>query len=130
MDGKCQNEVTLASVTQQNGALVKPGDSIPGITPQNLKFGAEVAVLDNLWMGADVISVSGSYLRGDEANQQPKVGGYTVLSLNVRYLPVKFLEIWGRVDNVTNANYATAAPPNSTPSANPLPAPPFSPPPP
>jgi iron complex outermembrane recepter protein len=71
-------------------------------------------------MGADVISVSGSYLRGDEANHQPKVGGYTVLSLNVRYLPVKFLEIWGRVDNVTNANYATAGALNWNAFADPI----------
>ncbi len=120
IDATYQTEVTLASVTQQNGVLVKPGDSIPGIPQQNLKFGAEVAVLDNLWMGADVISVSGSYLRGDEANQQPKVGGYTVLSLNVRYLPVKFLEIWGRVDNVTNANYATAGALNWNAFADPI----------
>jgi len=103
-----QSSVTLASVTDSNGVQVKPGDSIPGVPQQNLKFGAEVAVLDNLWLGADVVSVSGNYLRGDDANQQAKVSGYTLLNLSVRYRPVKYLEIWGRVDNVTNANYATA----------------------
>ena len=54
-------------------------------------------------MGADVVSVSGSYLRGDDGNQQPKLPGYTVLNLNVRYAPTKYLELWGRVDNATNA---------------------------
>ena len=74
---------------------------------QNLKLGGELAILDNLWVSADVISVSGSYLRGDDANQQPKVGGYTILNLGIRYAPVKWAEIWGRVDNATNASYAT-----------------------
>jgi iron complex outermembrane receptor protein len=95
-------------VTALYGEPVKPGDRIPGIPPQNLKFGVQVGVLDNFWIGADVISVSGSYLRGDDSNQQPKVSAYTLLGLSVRYVPVKFLEIWGRVDNVTNARYATA----------------------
>ena len=87
VDATYQTNVTLASVTDPNGVQVKPGDSIPGIPQQNLKFGAEVAVLDNLWVGADVISVSGNYLRGDDGNQQAKVSGHTVLNLNVRYAP-------------------------------------------
>ncbi len=115
-----QSNVALASVTDPNGVQVKPGDSIPGIPQQNLKFGAEVAVLNNLWVGADVISVSGNYLRGDDGNQQAKVSGYTVLNLNVRYVPVKFLEIWGRVDNATNANYATAGALNWNGFADPI----------
>jgi outer membrane receptor protein involved in Fe transport len=120
VDATYQTTATLASVTAPNGVRVTPGDSIPGIPEQNLKFGAEVAVLDNLWVGADVISVSGSYLRGDDANQEAKVGGYTVLNLNVRYAPVKFLEIWGRVDNATNAEYATAGALNWNAFANPI----------
>lgn len=87
VDATYQTQVTLASVTDANGVPVKPGDSIPGIPQQNLKFGAEVAVLDNLWIGGDVISVSGNYLRGDDGSQQAKVSGYTALNLNVRYAP-------------------------------------------
>ena len=120
VDATYQTNVTLASVTAANGVQVKPGDSIPGIPQQNLKFGAEVAVLENLWIGADVISVSGSYLRGDDGNQQAKVNGYTLLNLNVRYVPVKFLEIWGRVDNVTNAAYATGGALNWNAFADPI----------
>ena len=115
-----QSSVTLASVTDPNGVQVKPGDSLPGVPQQNLKFGAEVAVLDNLWLGADVVSVSGNYLRGDDGNQQAKVSGYTVLNLSVRYVPIKFLEIWGRVDNATNANYATAGALNWNAFADPI----------
>jgi len=115
-----QTNTTLASVTEPNGVQVNPGDSIPGIPQQNLKFGAEVAVLKDLWIGTDVISVSGNYLRGDDGNQQPKLSGYTLLNLGVRYAPVKSLEIWGRVDNVTNAKYATSGALNWNAFADPI----------
>ena len=98
----------------------KSGDSIPGIPQHNLKFGAEVAVLENLWIGADVISVSGSYLRGDDGNQQAKVSGYTLLNLDVRYAPIKHRRALGRVDNATNASYATAGALNWNAFADPI----------
>jgi iron complex outermembrane receptor protein len=120
VDATYQTNLTLASVTTLGGVAVKPGDRIPGIPPQNLKFGVQVGVLDNLWIGADVVSVSGSYLRGDDGNQQPRLAAYTLLGLNVRYVPVKFLEIWGRVDNVTNARYATAGALNWNAFADPI----------
>ena len=108
VDATYQTDVTLASVTSAAGVPVRAGDTIPGIPLHNLKFGAEVAVLKDLWIGADVVSVSGSYLRGDDGNRLAKVDGYTLLSLHVRYAPIRHLEIWGRVDNATNASYATA----------------------
>ena len=120
VDATFQTDTTLASVTEPNGVKVRPGDSIPGIPRQNLKFGAEVAVLDNLWIGADVISVSSSYLRGDDGNQQAKLSGYTLLNLGVRYAPVKYLEIWGRVDNATNARHATSGALNWNAFADPI----------
>jgi iron complex outermembrane recepter protein len=120
IDATYETSVTLASVTALDGVPVKPGDRIPGIPPQNLKLGAQVAVLDNLWVGADVISVSGSYLRGDDGNQQPRTSGYTLLGLNMRYVPVRHLEIWGRVDNVTNARFATAGALNWNAFADPI----------
>ena len=76
VDATYQSDETLASVTEPNGVQVRSGDCIPGIPQHNLKVGAEVAVLDNLWLGADVIAASGSYLRGDEGNRQPKLDGY------------------------------------------------------
>jgi outer membrane receptor protein involved in Fe transport len=115
-----QTSTTLASVTEPDGVRVRSGDRIPGIPLHGIKLGAEVAVLDNLWIGADVVSVTGSYLRGDDGNQQAKVSGYTLLSLHVRYAPIKQLEIWGRVDNVTNAQYATAGAVNWNAFADPI----------
>jgi outer membrane receptor protein involved in Fe transport len=120
VDATYQTSTTLASVTEADGIPVRSGDRIPGIPLHNIKLGAEVAILDNLWIGADVISVTGNYLRGDDGNQQAKVSGYTLLNFHVRWVPIKHLEIWGRVDNATNARYATAGAVNWNAFADPI----------
>jgi outer membrane receptor protein involved in Fe transport len=108
VDATYQTDETLASVTDPDGVRVEAGDRIPGIPPHNFKVGAEVALLDNLWIGGDLIATSGSYLRGDDGNDRPKLDGYTILNLHVRYAPITHVELWGRVDNVTDADYETA----------------------
>jgi outer membrane receptor protein involved in Fe transport len=108
LDATYRSNETLASLTDPNGVRVQTGDHIPGIPAHNLKVGAEVEILDKLFAGANVIYTSGSYLRGDDGNTQPKLDGYTTLNLAIRWAPIKHLELWGRVDNVTNAHYATA----------------------
>jgi iron complex outermembrane recepter protein len=120
VDATYQTDVTLASVTEPAGVVVKAGNRIPGIPQNNLKVGAEVAILDNLWAGADLIAVSGNYLRGDDGNRLSPVKGYAVLNLQVRYAPIKFLEIRGRVDNVTNNSYETAGALNWNAFADPI----------
>jgi outer membrane receptor protein involved in Fe transport len=120
VDATYQTDVTLASVTDPDGVRVKAGDRIPGIPQHNLKIGAEFAVLENLWVGGNVIGASGSYLRGDDGNRLPKVGGYTILNLHARYTPIKHLELWARIDNATNADYATAGALNFNAFADPI----------
>ncbi len=120
IDATYQSSETLASVTDPNGVRVQAGDHIPGIPAHNLKVGAEVEIVKDLFAGANVIYSSGSYLRGDDANNQPKLDGYTTLNLAIRYSPVKHLELWGRVDNVTNTHYATAGALNFNAFANPI----------
>ena len=88
IDATYQTDVTLASVTEPGWrAWSRPGDRIPGIPQNNIKFGAEVEVLENLWLGADVIAVSSSYLRGDDGNRQPPVPGYALLNLQTCATP-------------------------------------------
>jgi outer membrane receptor protein involved in Fe transport len=94
--------------------------------------GAEVAILHNLSIGGDVIAASGSVLRGDDANRHRTLDGYAILNLFARYEPVKHLELWARLDNVTNAEYETAGALNFNALADPIaverfvaPGPPF-----
>jgi len=120
IDATYQSDETLASVTDPNGIQVKSGDHIPGIPAQNLKLGVEVEALKNLFLSANVIHASGTYLRGDDGNHQPKLDDYTTLNLGVRWVPIKYLEMWGRVDNVTNVHYSTAGALNFNAFANPI----------
>jgi iron complex outermembrane recepter protein len=120
VDATYQSSETLASVTDPNGVHVRKGDHIPGIPDHNLKVGAEVRIVDDLFVGASVVHASGSYLRGDDGNDQPKLDGYTTLGLGIRYVPMKHVELWGRVDNVTNAHYSTAGAINFNAFANPI----------
>jgi iron complex outermembrane recepter protein len=120
IDATYQSDETLASVTDPNGVQVKSGDHIPGIPAQNLKLGVEVEPLKNLFLSANVIYASGTYLRGDDGNHQPKLDDYTTLNLGVRWVPIKYLEVWGRVDNVTNAHYSTAGALNFNAFTNPI----------
>lgn len=115
-----QSDETLASVTEADGVQVRAGDRIPGIPEHNVKVGAEVAVLSNLWLGADVLATSGSFLRGDDGNRQAKVDGYGLLNLHARYQPIKHVELWARIDNVTNTHYETGGALNFNAFANPI----------
>ena len=120
IDATYQSAETLASVTDPNGVSVQAGDHIPGVPAQNLKVGVDVEVLRDFFAGANVVYASGSYLRGDDSNKQPKLDGYTTLNLSFRYRPVKHVELWGRIDNVTNAHYATAGALNFNAFADPI----------
>ncbi|HEY7038326.1 MAG TPA: TonB-dependent receptor [Methylomirabilota bacterium] len=120
IDATYQSAETLASVTEANGVIVRPGDQIPGIPQHNVKIGAEVEILKGLWVGADVIAASGVYLRGDDANQQSKTDSYAILNLQARYRPFPHVELWTRVDNATNARYVTGGAVNFNAFANPI----------
>jgi iron complex outermembrane receptor protein len=120
VDSTYRSSETLSSVTDPNGVQVRKGDHIPGIPDHNLKVGGEVEVWDDLFLGANVLHVSGSYLRGDDGNDRPKLDGYTTLGLGIRYSPIKHVELWGRVDNVTNAHYETAGAVNFNAFADPI----------
>ncbi len=120
VDATYQTHTTLASVTEPAGVQVSPGDHIPGIPQHNLKVGAELAILDNLWLGANVIAASGTYLRGDDGNDHSKTDPYAILNLNARYQPFKHVELWARIDNVTNTKYETAGALNFNAFADPI----------
>jgi outer membrane receptor protein involved in Fe transport len=119
-DATYETNTTLSSVTDTDGVPVRRGDRIPGIPQHGLKVGAEVALLRSLWLGGDVIATSGSVLRGDEANRHATLHGYAVLNLHARWQPIKHVEVWGRIDNVTDADYETAGALNFNAFADPI----------
>jgi outer membrane receptor protein involved in Fe transport len=108
VDATFQSNETLASVVEPDGVQVEKGDRVPGIPEHNLKFGADWNVIpDWWWVGGSVVYASDQFLRGDEGNNFDTVDDYTVLNLRTRVKLTEYAEVWGRIDNVTNADYAT-----------------------
>ena len=54
---------------------VTPGNVMPSIPAHRVKAGVDYKVFDNWKVGADLIAVSGQYLRGDENNLNPMLPG-------------------------------------------------------
>ena len=91
-----------------NGNLtITPGDRLPGIPQDQVKLGVTVRPTDKLSIGATAVGQSGSVLFGDEANLTPQLPGFFVLNLNASYQVTADIEVFARVDNLTDARYYT-----------------------
>jgi iron complex outermembrane receptor protein len=98
---------------------VRPGDHLPSVPQHRLKLGADYTVTDAWKVGAGLVVASDQYLRGDEANQNPKIPGYVVVNLRTSYAVNDHVELFGRVNNLFDARYETFGilfDPASTPS--------------
>lgn len=93
-----------------DGILVTPGNSIPGIPQHQLRLSADYRVTDNWSIGATLLSFSEQYVHGNENNQhvgEGKVEGYEVLNLTTRYRLGSRWELFARMDNVLDEDYAS-----------------------
>lgn len=91
-----------------NGTIqVLPGDRLPGIPANQLKIGIQYKVTNAWTLGATGLAASGAYLFGDEANLTPKLPGYFVLNLNTSYQITPHMQVFGLVENATDAKYYT-----------------------
>ncbi|MDF3931490.1 TonB-dependent receptor [Pseudomonas citronellolis] len=107
-----------ANSSADDGTIgVKPGDRIPLIPRNILKLSADYAVNERLSLGADAISVSSSYVRGNENNEHQsgglyqgggEIGGYTVFNLNSAYQINHDWRVFAQVNNLFDREYATA----------------------
>lgn len=121
IDATYQSDKTFlgeANSSADNGNIsVKSGDRIPMIPRNILKLSANYSVTEQFNIGADAISVSGSYARGNENNDHQsgglyygsgKIGGYTVFNLNTAYQITPDWRVFARVNNLFDREYATA----------------------
>jgi iron complex outermembrane receptor protein len=91
-----------------NGEIqVQPGDQLPGIPRQRFKAGGDYTIRDNWTVGGSFVLVTTQYYHGDESNQNAPMPGYHVLSLRSSYRVNRRFEIFGTVQNVFDARYAT-----------------------
>ncbi|MDR3408517.1 MAG: TonB-dependent receptor [Methylovirgula sp.] len=91
-----------------NGNIqVEPGDHIPGIPQHKFKIGFDYTVLPKWTVGADLVYQSGQYYFGDEINALGQIPGYVTLNLRTSYQVNKDVQVFGLINNATDARYYT-----------------------
>jgi iron complex outermembrane recepter protein len=107
-----------------NGNItVNPGDRLPGVPANLVKFGFQYKATDAWTVGATAVGATGQYLFGDEANLTKQVPGYFLLNLNTAYQITKNVELYGLIQNVTDQKYFIYGTFSPTTSITFLPAP-------
>ncbi len=99
----------INSSADDNGSiLVKPGNRIPGIPRHSLKLRLDYDASERWSIGGNLVYASDIYARGDENNfdVRGKVPGYAVVNLDTRFKLEKGWELFARVDNLLNREYA------------------------
>jgi outer membrane receptor protein involved in Fe transport len=86
---------------------ILPGNRIPAIPRNRIKFGMDYSITDAFKVGGDALFVSNQYFVGDESNQAARLPGYAVFNLHTSYQINKTFQIYGRVDNIFDNRYAT-----------------------
>jgi outer membrane receptor protein involved in Fe transport len=107
VDATFRSRETLASVVDSNGIQVQPGDQLPAVPRHNLKAGVDWAVTPQWTVGLGAIVTSSQHLRGDEGNDQARLGGYTIFNGTTSVRLSSNIEIWGRVDNLLDRDHET-----------------------
>jgi outer membrane receptor protein involved in Fe transport len=103
---------------------VHSGDRIP-LTPRHIfKAFASWKILPQLSTNVDLVTIAGSYARGNENNEHEpddvfyigpgRTGGYTVVNLGVDYAPTSAVTLLAQVNNLFDHEYYTAAQLGST----------------
>ncbi|ACA86938.1 TonB-dependent receptor [Shewanella woodyi] len=86
--------------------LVTSGDAIPGLPKHNAKAGLEWYIGD-LTLGSDIKYQSGQFYRGDEANENEMISGFTLVDLNAIYQINDHISVYARIDNLFDTEYET-----------------------
>ena len=63
--------------------------------------------IDNLLVDMSVNYTGGQYFRGDEANENRQLGGYTVVDVSATWQLTEALKLGLRVDNLLDKEYET-----------------------
>ncbi|MET0875758.1 MAG: TonB-dependent receptor [Tardiphaga sp.] len=86
---------------------VMPGNRIPSVPRNRVKFGVDYAVTDAFKVGGDALFVASQYFAGDESNQATRLPGYSVFNVHASYQINKTYQLYGRIDNILDNRYST-----------------------
>ncbi|MDE2580255.1 MAG: TonB-dependent receptor [Rhodospirillales bacterium] len=87
--------------------LVRPGDHLPGVPTNLVKFGAQYELTPRWTVGAVGVAATGQYLFGDEANLTKRLPGYFRLDLNTSYQVTPRLQVFALLENALDQTYYT-----------------------
>ena len=98
---------TVNDAADEDGMLrVEPGDRLPGIPRHSLKGGVRYDVTEAWNLAVETVVASSRIFFGDEGNDQAELDGYGVVNLRSSYRFGENLELFVRVDNLFDAEYA------------------------
>jgi outer membrane receptor protein involved in Fe transport len=86
---------------------VRPGDQLPGIPANMVKLSADYQASQAWSIGLDGRYADGQWLRGDEANLNPKTQPYFVLNATTRLRIGPHIELFATVANLLDQKYET-----------------------
>lgn len=103
-----EHSANNSSANANGDVTVRPGDKMPGVPQNTFKLRLNYATTPKWDIGSNLIYRSSIFARGDENNQDRngKIAGYTVVNLDTTYSFTKHLQMFARVDNVFNKQYA------------------------
>jgi outer membrane receptor protein involved in Fe transport len=103
-----QTEATIQS-PRSDSNVAEPGDRIPLVPDQQVKFGLTIQAGRHVTLGADGRFIGHQYLRGDEANQDKPLDTYFVTDARatVHLGPWEFSALANNAFNSHYANFGT-----------------------
>jgi iron complex outermembrane receptor protein len=91
-----------------NGNIqVNVGAVLPLIPKTRVKLGGDYRVLQQWSVGGTWTYVGPSFYRGDEANLNPELPGYSVASLRTSYQIGRHVQLFANVQNLFDRHYST-----------------------
>jgi outer membrane receptor protein involved in Fe transport len=85
---------------------VEKGNRLPGLPQDTFKLGADYALNAQLTVGGDILYNAAQYLRGDEANLLPPLGGFTIVNLRAAWRIGAHFSAYVRVQNIFDRQYS------------------------
>jgi len=103
-----ESALTLPGPESETGDNdVTPGDRLPGIPRHSLKVGGRFAATPAVRIDLETILASERFFVGDESNEHEPLPGYGLVNLRASYSVNERFEIFARVANLFDADYAT-----------------------
>ncbi|MBQ0713412.1 MAG: TonB-dependent receptor [Porticoccus sp.] len=87
--------------------MVDSGSRLPGLPDHSMKLGLDYTLSDHVQLGFEAQANSGQYLRGDEANIDDRIEGYTLLNVYARYQFSDSVSLSFKIDNAFDKEYET-----------------------